>query len=69
MLSNRLFDILELGLTTRSRGRKQRKLKEHARVIFSAFGMVTNQIVISEGKRNKDLHKDTQLGGVIGVKF
>ena len=69
MLSNRLFDIIKLDLTARSKGHKQRKLKEHARVIFSAVGLVTNQMVVSEGKRNKDLHKDTQLGGVIGVKF
>lgn len=54
MLCNRPFDILKQGLTARSRGQKQRKLKEHSRVIFSAFGLVTNQIVVSEGKRKKD---------------
>lgn len=68
MLCNRLFDILKQGLTARSRGQKQRKLKEHSRAIFSAFGLVINQIVVSEGKRKKD----TQLHiiqGVIDVKF
>lgn len=54
MLCNRLFDILKQGLTARSRGQKQRKLKEHSRAIFSAFGLVINQIVVSEGKRKKD---------------
>ena len=55
--------MLKLGLTARSKGHKQRKLKEHARVILTAFGLVTN-------KRAKE--RDTKLHTmqeVIGVKF